>query len=170
LLILDDCERVIVECAELTAALLRGCPGLEVLATSREPLGLEGEVVWRVPCLSIPAVGPSDLAEVQASEAVQLFMARVSARRPCSELTAANARAVAQICQRLGGLPLALELVAQRVPDASLYDIAARLDSRYALGLEGNGDAPARHRTLRTTLDWSYELLSAAERIVLRRL
>jgi predicted ATPase/DNA-binding CsgD family transcriptional regulator len=170
LLILDDCERVIVECAELTAALLRACPGLEVLATSREPLGVEGEVVWRVPCLSLPAVGPSDLAEVQASEAVQLFVDRVSARRPCYELTAANARSVAHICQRLGGLPLALELVAALVPGTGLDEIAARLDLRYALRLEGNADVLARHRTLRATLDWSYELLTGAERILLRRL
>jgi predicted ATPase/DNA-binding CsgD family transcriptional regulator len=170
LLILDDCERVIVECAELAAALLRACPDLEVLATSREPLGLEGEVVWRVPSLSLPAVGPSDLAEVQASEAVQLFVARISARRPCFELTAANARAVVHICQRLGGLPLALELVAAHVPGTGLDELAARLDLRYALRLEGHGDAPARHHTLRATLDWSYELLTGAERILLRRL
>jgi len=111
LLILDNCEPQIGACAELAAALLPACPDLEVLATSREPLGLEGEVVWRVPGLSLPAPGTHTLRRALASEAVQLFVTRVSDRVSGFTLTRARSRAVMHICRRSEGLPLALELL-----------------------------------------------------------
>jgi predicted ATPase/DNA-binding CsgD family transcriptional regulator len=170
MLILDNCESQVDAAADLAVTLLRASPGLHLLATSREPLGLEGEVVWRVPLLSVPAASTTNVPQAMASEAVQLFVARAKARSPEFELTQANVRAVVHICRRLGGLPLALEVVAARVPSLGLRQIATRLDTRYALRLRATREAPARQRSLRASLDWSYRLLSRPERMLLRRL
>jgi predicted ATPase/DNA-binding CsgD family transcriptional regulator len=173
LLILDSCEHVVADCAPLVRALLRGCPNLHVLATSREPLGVSGEVVWRVAPLSLPGDrGPRGrLVATHASEAVRLFVARAGSRQAPFVLTTANTTAVVDICRRVGGLPLAIELVAARVHSLGVAHLAARLNAHAALDLRGpDRAAPARQRTLRATLDWSYHLLGHAERVLLRRL
>ncbi|MFG1703869.1 BTAD domain-containing putative transcriptional regulator [Nonomuraea sp. M3C6] len=148
LLVLDNCEHLVGQAAELVAALLRAAPGLRVLATSQEPLGVTGEHVRVVPPLPEP-------------EAVRLFAARANV--PPSE-------AVATICRRLDGIPLALELAATRVRALGVQELADRLDDRFRLLSAGMRDAPARQRTLRAMIDWSWELLSGPERVVLRRL
>ncbi|KAB2347911.1 BTAD domain-containing putative transcriptional regulator [Actinomadura rudentiformis] len=157
LLILDNCEQVVTEAAELTAALLRTAPGLTVLATSQRPLGTTGELLWNVP----------PLAE---SSAVELFAARAAAGSPGFTVTPDNADAVAAICRRLDGLPLALELAATRVRVLGVHELASRLDDRFRVLGSGYGDAPARQRTLRAMIDWSWEPLGEDERTVLRRL
>ncbi|MEV4577234.1 BTAD domain-containing putative transcriptional regulator [Nonomuraea jabiensis] len=148
LLVLDNCEHLVEQAAELAAALLRAAPGLRVLATSQEPLGVTGESVRVVPPLPEP-------------EAVRLFTARANV--PPSET-------VATICRRLDGIPLALELAATRVRALGVRELADRLDDRFRLLSAGMRDAPARQRTLRAMIDWSWELLSEPERVVLRRL
>ena len=170
LLLLDNCDQLVAACADLAVTLLRASPDLRVLATSREPLGVEGEVVWRVPPLSLPAPGVDDLAQVQASEAVALFVARSSAIQPDFALTADNAALVADVCRRLEGLPLAIELVAAHLDSLGLSQLAARLDPGFALGVNGRRGSPARQQTLRATLDWSYALLDREERLVFTRL
>jgi predicted ATPase/DNA-binding CsgD family transcriptional regulator len=170
LLLLDNCDQHIATCADLTLMLLRASSDLRVLVTSREPLGVEGEVVWRVPPLSLAAPGAHDLAHVQASEAVALFVARAGAVLADFALMPDNAAMVADLCQRLEGLPLAIELVAARTGSLGLSQIAARLDAGFALGLRGRPGAPARQYTLRATLDWSYALLDEEERLALARL
>jgi predicted ATPase/DNA-binding NarL/FixJ family response regulator len=176
LLILDTCEHLVQECAELVQRLLAGCPGLRVIATSREPLGVRGEVIWRVPPLGLPPAPPSDLtgsldaSELARSEAIQLFVERAAAVRPGFGLTEVNARAVAQICRTLDGLPLAIELAAARVRALSPEQIADRLAGRFELLALGDRAAPPRQQTLRATVAWSYELLAPAERLLLSRL
>ncbi|MBF8186590.1 tetratricopeptide repeat protein [Nonomuraea sp. K274] len=160
LLLLDNCEQVIGECAELCRALLGRCPGLTILATSREPLRVEGETVWRVPPLSV------DGAE---SEAVRLFVARAAAARPGFEPTEETRPLVVELCQALDGLPLAIELAAAMVRVLSVGQLVERLDDRFRLLAGGARTAPARHRTLRATVDWSYRLLTSQERLLLRR-
>lgn len=157
LLILDNCEHLIQACAELANALLRACPRLRILATSREPLHIPGEVTWRVP--SLPG-----------AEAVQLFVERAQAARPDFALGEQNASAAAHICERLDGMPLAIELAAARVRSFSLQQIATRLDDRFRLLTGGSRTALPRQQTLRATIDWSYNLLSDEERCLLRRL
>ncbi len=171
LLVLDNCEHVVEQAAELAGRLLRGCPGLRVLATSREPLGLPEEVVWPVPPLDVPdlAVG-ADAAELARSPAVRLFVARAAAAAPGFVLDADTAPAVAELCRRLDGIPLALELAATRVRALGVDEIVARLDDRFRLLASGRRDAPARQQTLTATIEWSWELLTVPERIVLRRL
>jgi transcriptional regulator with XRE-family HTH domain len=171
LLLLDNCEHLLAACALLASRLLRACPALHILATSREGLGLAGEQLYRVPSLSVPDprhLPPPDL--VGSYEAVRLFVARARDRRPDFTLSAQNARAVAQICARLDGLPLAIELAAARVGAMSVEAIAARLDDRFRLLTGGARDALPRQQTLRATLDWSYDLLGAGERLLLGRL
>ncbi|MGW4797355.1 ATP-binding protein [Nonomuraea sp. NPDC004297] len=160
LLLLDNCEPVIGECAELCRDLLRACPGVTVLATSREPLRVPGETVWRVPPLSV--VGAE-------SEAVRLFVTRAGAARPGFELTAETRPLVVELCQALDGLPLAIELAAALVRVLSVGQLVERLDHRFRLLAGGARTAPARHRTLRAAVDWSYRLLSPQERLLLRR-
>ncbi|MFB4277166.1 MULTISPECIES: ATP-binding protein [unclassified Nonomuraea] len=160
LLLLDNCEPVIGECAELCRDLLSACPGVTVLATSREPLRVPGETVWRVPPLSVS--GPE-------SEAVRLFVARATAARPAFELTEETRPLVVELCQALDGLPLAIELAAAMVRVLSVGQLVERLDDRFRLLAGGARTAPARHRTLRATVDWSYRLLSPQERLLLRR-
>ncbi|MFD0204879.1 MULTISPECIES: BTAD domain-containing putative transcriptional regulator [Saccharothrix] len=157
LLVLDNCERLVEPVAELVSRLLRAVPGLRVLATSQEPLGLAFETVWAVP--------PLDLAS-----AVTLFAARAAAAAPGFTVTPDNAPVVEAICRRLDGLPLAVELAATRVRGLGVTALLDRLDDRFRLLATGHRDAPARQRTLRAMIDWSWDLLGDAERIVLRRL
>jgi predicted ATPase/DNA-binding SARP family transcriptional activator len=174
LLVLDNCEHLVAVCAELAAGLLAACPTLRLLATSREVLGITGEIAWQVPPLTLPnervrngRPSPEDLG---AYEAVQLFVARAAERRPGFGLTEQNAAAVAEVVCRLDGLPLAIELAAARLAVMSVNQLADRLDDRFRLLSGGGRTALPHHRTLRATLDWSYDLLSAAEQVLLRRL
>lgn len=162
LLVLDNCEHVVDAAAELTELLLRAAPGMRALVTSQEPLGLAGEAVFLVEPL------PTD-------DAVRLFTERASASAPgfpddLDEADPADRAAVAEICRRLDGIPLALELAATRVRALGVRELAARLGDRFRILTAGQRGAPARQQTLRATIDWSWELLSAPERIVLRRL
>jgi len=202
LLVLDNCEHLVAACAEVATMLLRACPHLQILATSREALGIAGEVVWRVPPLALPPItyalraaataagvtaparadevtgagggedgeGTLRLDRLERFEAVQLFLARARAARPDFALSAHNACAVVEVCRRLDGLPLTIELAAARLGALSAREIAARLDDRFRLLKTGNRAAPARHQTLRGVLDWSYTLLSPPEQALLRRL
>jgi non-specific serine/threonine protein kinase len=171
LLILDNCEHLLAACADLVQRLLSACPNVRILATSREPLHIAGELVWRVPPLSLPeAVSTPWPDSVRAFEAIRLFLERARLRRPQFDLTAASAAAVAQICRRLDGIPLAIELAAARIEALSAQEIAARLDDRFRLLVGGSRDAPARQQTLRATVDWSYDLLSEAEQVLYGRL
>jgi predicted ATPase/DNA-binding SARP family transcriptional activator len=169
LLVLDNCEHVIQDAAGLAGRLLRGCPGLRVLATSREPLGLPEEVVWVVPPLAVPDLA-ADTAMLARSPAVRLFAARAAAAAPGFVLTPDIAPSVAVLCRRLDGLPLALELAATRVRGLGLDELVARLDDRFRLLATGRRDAPARQQTLTAMIDWSWDLLTEPERVVLRRL
>jgi predicted ATPase/transcriptional regulator with XRE-family HTH domain len=213
LLILDNCEHLLPACAEFAEALLRACPHLEVLATSREPLGIIGETIWRVPPLSLPdggdreqgtgdrgqgtgdrdeamvaspsfpmsmgregrgAVGPtpaqSSVLSPQSSDAVRLFVERAQQYKPGFVLRPDTESAVVQICRRLDGIPLAIELAAARVSALSTEQIATRLADRFRLLTGGSRTALPRQQTLRATLDWSYGLLDEPERAALRRL
>jgi predicted ATPase/class 3 adenylate cyclase len=168
LLVLDNCENLAEQVAGLLAVLLPSCPGLRVLATSREPLGVPGERLYPVPPLDSPAgTQPSD---VQRSPAGELFLRRAAASVPGFRLTPANAAAVAEVCCRLDGLPLALELAAARLRVLDVGEIAARLDDRFRLLNSGGSGLPARQRTLRAVIDWSWEPLSEQEQGLLRRL
>jgi predicted ATPase/DNA-binding SARP family transcriptional activator len=169
LLVLDNCEHVVERAAGLVVALLAAAPGLRVLATSREPLAVAGETLQEIPPLDLPA-DPGDLTTVAASGAVQVFTERAAAAAPGFALDATNAAAVAAICTRLDGLPLALELAAARVRVLGVQGVAQRLDDRFRLLAGGRRDAPQRQRTLREVIDWSWELLTAPERAVLRRM
>lgn len=171
LLVLDNCEHLVEACAVLVDLLLRSCGRLTVLATSREPLGIAGEQAWLVPPLGLPPEGDAVSAdEALQAAAVELFVERARAARPGFALADGDAAAVAQICRRLDGLPLALELAAARIKVLAPRDLAKRLDDAFSLLTGGARTAPARHRTLRATLDWSYRLLEEPERAVLRRL
>jgi predicted ATPase/transcriptional regulator with XRE-family HTH domain/Tfp pilus assembly protein PilF len=174
LLVLDNCEHLVGACAELATALLRTCPDLRILATSREVLGITGEVIWPVPPLAVPDAratgGHPSLEAVQACEAVQLLLARTRERRPDYALAQRDAAAVAEVVRRLDGLPLAIELAAARLAVLSPGQLAARLDDRFRLLTGGSRSALPRHQTLRAALDWSYELLTEAEQALLRRL
>lgn len=156
-LVLDNCEHLVQDCAELADALLQSCPRLRILVTSREPLGVPGEVIWPVPPLPTPT--ESTLDHLLDADAVRLFVERARAVQPDFALTPANAPAVAQICQRLDGLPLALELAAARIPVLSPAQIAARLDDRFQVLVGGSRTTPPRQRTLEAAVDWSYTLL-----------
>jgi predicted ATPase len=169
LLVLDNCEHVIGACAKLADVLLRGCPDLELLATSREPLGVGGERVFRVPSMRVPAEG-ADVAAVRASEAVQLLAERAAAQGVTLSWDERSARVVARICRRLDGIPLAIELAAARLRVMTAAELDARLDERFALLTGGPRAGLARQRTLRAMVDWSWELLTSAERAVLARL
>jgi predicted ATPase/DNA-binding XRE family transcriptional regulator len=170
LLVLDNCEHLVDACARLAEALLRACPNLTILATSREPLRIGAEVIWRVPALALPDGADQPLAETAQSEAVRLFVERAAAVRPGFALTAENAPAVGEICRRLGGIPLAIELAAARVGALAPAQIARHLDERFRLLTTGSRTALPRQQTLRATLDWSYELLTEQEQVLFRRL
>jgi predicted ATPase/DNA-binding SARP family transcriptional activator/class 3 adenylate cyclase len=168
LLVLDNCEHLIEPVARLAHAILARCPDVTVVATSREVLGLPGEVVWGVPPLSLPPADPVGPVDLAGSDAVALFCER--AGRAGFGLSAANAVAVAQICRRLDGIPLALELAAARIRVLGAQQLAARLDDRFRLLTGGARTAVPRHQTLRAAMDWSYHLLPAPEQVALRRL
>ena len=158
LLVLDNLEHLLDSCAPRIAALLGACPGLTMLATSREPIGVPGEVTWRVPSLSL------------ADEAIELFTDRARRVRPDFALSDDNTAAVREICRRLDGIPLAIELAAARVRALSLNDILDGLQDRFQLLTGGGRTGVHRHQTLRASEDWSHELLSESERILFRRL
>jgi predicted ATPase/class 3 adenylate cyclase/DNA-binding CsgD family transcriptional regulator len=166
---LDNCEHVLQACAELAAALLEVCPGVVILATSRESVGVEGEQSWRVPSLCVPEAerAPTALAGI---EAVQLFCDRAQHARPNFRLVDANAQAVATICQRLDGIPLAIELAAARVRLLTPQEIADAMRERFVLLTGGSRTAMPRQRTLEASVDWSHDLLSAAEQALFRRI
>jgi predicted ATPase len=170
LLIFDNCEHLIGAAARLIHVVLTGCPGVNVLATSRTLLDLPGEVVVAVPPLSLPPSDQTATHELLASDAVALFCERAHAARPPFRLTGANAGAVAGICRRLDGIPLALELAAARVRMLSVNQIFERLGNCLGLLTGGPRTAGPRQQTLRATLDWSYDLLSPDEQAALRRL
>jgi predicted ATPase len=171
LLVLDNCEHLLEACAALADRLLRSCARLTILATSREPLEITGEAVCRVPPLAVPAAALAPGAEaVAAFEAVQLFVDRAVAAEPRFSLTDANAAAVAAICRRLAGIPLALELAAARLQALTVEQLRDRLEDRFRLLTGGSRTALPRQRTLRATVDWSHDLLTEPEQILLRRL
>jgi len=169
LLILDTCEHHVGDCATLVQLLLARCPWLRIIATSREPLRVRGETVWRVPPLDLPPDGARG-AELAAHEAVRLFAARAAGARPGFMLTKDNMASVARLCRTLDGIPLGIELSAARVRALSVEQIADRLRDRFQLLNSGDRTAPLRQQTLRATVDWSYELLDEAEQTLLRRL
>jgi non-specific serine/threonine protein kinase len=171
LLILDNCEHVITACTQLAEDLLKHCARLRILATSREALGITGETTLQVPTLSFPLLAHlSQLQELREFESIQLFAERAAAILPELALTQQNAFAMTQICQRLDGIPLAIELAAARVRIFTLEEIAARLDDRFSLLTQGSRTALPRHQTLRALIEWSHDLLSEPERILWRRL
>ncbi|MEV0087841.1 BTAD domain-containing putative transcriptional regulator [Saccharopolyspora sp. NPDC050642] len=171
LLILDNCEHLVAEVAELTERLLRSVPGLRVLATSQEPLGVSGEALYSVAALELPHSPADTGAEALPKfSAVRLFMARAAAAAPGFAIDAGNAAAVASICRRLDGIPLALELAAARVRALGVRELAARMDDRFELLVVGHRSAPGRQQTLRAMIDWSWEQLTEPEQAVLRRL
>ena len=169
LLILDTCEHQVSDCATLVQLLLARCPWLRIIATSREPLRVRGETVWRVPPLELPPDGLAD-AELAAHEAVRLFATRAAGARPGFTLTEDNTASVARLCRTLDGIPLGIELSAARVRALSVEQIADRLRDRFQLLDSGDRTAPLRQQTLRATVDWSYELLDGPEQVLLRRL
>ncbi|MEV3904919.1 LuxR family transcriptional regulator [Mycobacterium sp. NPDC050551] len=158
MVVLDNCEHVLDACAALSVGVLGACPGLTLLATSREPIGVDGEQIWRVPSLSL------------ADEAVELFTDRARRARPDFTVTAADEAAVTEICQRLDGMPLAIELAAARVRTLSLVEIVDTLYDRFRLLTGGSRTAVRRQQTLRASVDWSHALLTEPERVVFRRL
>ena len=169
LVLLDNCEHVIGACAKLADTLLRGCPNLALLATSREPLGIGGERVYRVPSLAIPADG-DDAGTIWASEAVRLLADRAAAQGMPLGRDEPAAEVAGRICRRLDGIPLAVELAAARLRVMPAAELEARLDERFALLTGGSRAGLPRQQTLRAMVDWSWELLTDAERAVLARL
>lgn len=171
LLILDNCEHLIEPCARFVDSALRECPSVEVLATSREPLGVYGELTYRVPSLRVPNLGEEMTVEqVCWYESVQLLVERAQLAQPGFAVTEDNAEAVARICQRLDGIPLAIELAAARLGVLSIEQIATRLNDRFRLLTGGSRTALRRQQTLWSTIEWSHKLLSEKEKVCLRRL
>jgi predicted ATPase/DNA-binding CsgD family transcriptional regulator len=164
LLVLDNCEHLLDACAHLAQSLLQTCPRLRMLGTSREPLNVPGETIWLVPPLGVPERGDHALARQEASEAVQLFVDRARSANHHFTVDDHNILAVVQVCQRLEGIPLGLELAAARVRMLSVEEIASRLDNHFELLTTGGRTSPTRHRTLGATVDWSYALLTDPER------
>ncbi|MEV5207350.1 BTAD domain-containing putative transcriptional regulator [Micromonospora sp. NPDC053740] len=169
LLVLDNCEHVLVDAARLAARLLSACPALRVLATSREPLGLAGEALCPLSGLAVPPLGASAL-DADEYAAVGLFVQRAVDVAPDFTVTPVNVEMVLRICRSLDGLPLAIELAAARLRALSVAEVAARLDDRFRLLSTGNRAASPRHRTLRAVVEWSWDLLDDAQREVARRL
>ena len=171
LLVLDNCEHVIADCARLADELLHACPKLKIMASSREALGVAGEIAYHVP--SLPAPDPRQLPaleEMNTFAAVRLFIERAASAQPGFSISSANALAVAQICRRLDGIPLAIELAAARVSVLSVEQIAARLNDRFRLLTGGSRTALPRQQTLRASIDWSFSMLEKSERLLLMRL
>lgn len=176
LLILDNCEHVVAACARLAETLLRSCPQLRILASSREPLGIAGETAWPLPPLSLPnhwrdlGDGPDAYERLSEYEAVRLFIDRATLARPAFQPTNDNIVTIAQICWRLDGIALAIELAAARIRVLTLQQIVDRLDDRFHLLTTGSRTAVPRQQTLRSLIDWSHDLLSEPERVLFRRL
>jgi predicted ATPase/class 3 adenylate cyclase len=170
LLVLDNCEHLVAACAALVNVLLRRCPQLVVLTTSREVLGLPGEVVWAVPPLTLPTEATAEPCDLEGSDAAALFCSRARAAQPALTLDPAGTAAVARICRRLDGIPLALELAAARTRALTVDEIADRLDDRFNLLKGASRLALPQHQTLRAAMDWSYDLLGPEERVALRRI
>lgn len=186
LLVLDNCEHLVVACARFVEAMLYACPQLQILATSRESLGISGERAWLVPSLTLPKdelkVGGMESNHAQlstfnfqpstllASEAVRLFVERAKAIQPSFALTQQNAQAIVQICRELDGIPLAIELAAARMKVLTAGQIAERIGDAVRLLTSGSRTAMPRQQTLRAAIDWSYDLLSDQEQTILRRL
>jgi non-specific serine/threonine protein kinase len=171
LVVLDNCEHLILACARIADRLLSGTKHLKILATSREALDILGETVWTVPSLSLP--DPQDSVTIKSlskSESVRLFAERATVMQRKFTLTDQNVNAVAQICRRLSGMPLAIELAAARIKLMSIDEIAKRLDDRFSLLTSGNRSALPRQQTLRATIDWSHDLLTEPEKVLFRRL
>jgi predicted ATPase len=171
LLVLDNCEHVLGAAASVADLLLRSAPGISIVATSREPLHVQGETVFRVPSLALPdPERPVEPGELLGYESIRLFVERAGAAAPGFVLEERNAREVVRICYRLDGLPLAIELAAARLGALGADAIAERLDDRFRLLRAGSHSAPTRQQTLEATLEWSHELLADDERTLLRRL
>ena len=170
LVLLDNCEHVIDAAAKLCGLLVRDCPRLRILATSREPLGLDGEHVYRVPSLSLPPVEAEAVDEIAASDAARLFVDRAQAHDAGFGLDEDTAPLVASVCRRLDGIPLALELAAARLSSMSIQQVSQRLDQRFRLLTGGSRNAMPRQQTLQAAVDWSFGLLHEPERETLRRL
>ena len=170
LLVIDNCEHLVEATARLAHLLLSRAPDITILATSREMLGLPGEVTFPLPPLSLPAADATRPEQLAQSDAASLFCERARAAQPGFGLSDANASAVAQICRRLDGIPLALELAAARLRVLGAQQVAQRLDQRFALLTDSGRTAVARHQTLRAAVDWSYNLLPPSEQAALRRL
>ena len=170
LIVLDNCEHLIDACAKTADALVRRCPRLRLLSTSREPLGIGGETIYRVPSLSLPRAGDPGSVVPESSDAVALFVDRARAQGIALTVDQETAPVIVSICRRLDGLPLAIELAAARLRSLSLNGLNDRLDQRFRLLTGGSRTALARQQTLWATVDWSYSLLNGAEESLLRRL
>jgi predicted ATPase/DNA-binding XRE family transcriptional regulator len=171
LFVLDNCEHLIETCAELSNDLLSHTANLKILASSREALGVQGEFSWRVPSLALPNMNNiPEVEQISQYEAVRLFIERAQLINPKFEVNKFNAPAIAQICYRLGGIPLAIELAAAKLRTLSVEQIRVRLDDRFNLLINGARTVLPRHQTLRAMIDWSYNLLSENEKILFRRL
>ena len=171
LVVLDNCEHLVSSCAQFVADLLGSSASLSVLTTSREPLGVPGELTWRVPSLDCPSPEQAvDLSSSSRYDAVVLFVDRAHRARPSFMISEANAAAIAQICHRLDGIPLAIELAAARCRQLSVERIAAELDDRFRLLTGGARTGLRRQQTMAASIDWSHERLEAEERLVFRRL
>ena len=170
LIVVDNCEHLIGGCAKAAEAIVRRCPRVRLLATSREPLGICGEIIYRVPPLSLPVPGECGPAAAERSNAVALFIERARAQGAALCVDEQTAPLVVSVCRRLDGLPLAIELAAARLRSLSLRGLHDRLDQRFRLLTGGSRTAPERQQTLRATVEWSYSLLTGAERLLLGRL
>ncbi|HJY59237.1 MAG TPA: adenylate/guanylate cyclase domain-containing protein, partial [Streptosporangiaceae bacterium] len=170
LIVLDNCEHLIGGCAKTADAVLRRCPKVHLMVTSREPLGIGGETIYRVPPLSLPAAGDGDFSAAESSDAVTLFVERAKEQGAGFAVDEETGPLVASICRRLDGMPLAIELAAARLRSLSLTGLRDRLDQRFRLLTGGSRTALARQQTLRATVEWSHSLLSGAEQVLLRRL
>jgi predicted ATPase/class 3 adenylate cyclase len=171
LIVMDNCEHLVAACARVASELIRMCPGVDLLATSREALRIAGESQYRVPSLALPDPGePPSVAGVARCESVRLFVERARAVAPSFVLTDGSAPALVSVCRRLDGIPLAIELAAARVRAMPAEQIAARLDDRFRLLTGGSRTALPRQQTLRALIDWSYDLLSEQETVLLNRL
>ncbi len=170
LIVLDNCEHLIGACAKAADAILRRCPRVHLLATSREPLGIGGEMIYRVPSLSLPGSGDSGSPAAESSDAVALLVERAKEQGVVLSLDEETGPLAVSICRRLDGMPLAIELAAARLRSMSLSDVRDRLDHRFRLLTGGSRTALARQQTLQATVDWSYSLLNGVEQVLLRRL
>ncbi len=171
LILLDNCEHLIQECAEIAHKLLNTVKGIQILATSREALNIQGEVVWRIPLMAFPGSSDStkEIKEIIQYEAIKLFVDRAASSQPGFTLNSQNVSSVTQICQRIEGIPLAIELAATRIRHIGLETILERLDDHFKILLSSSRVAPDRQQTLKAAIDWSYDLLSEQEQLLFRR-